>query len=61
MKHVKNKIKGETKFVRVNSKTMIEVELSIPDDLAREAYLQKIEKTKPKKRKALEDTYIVKK
>ncbi len=53
MKHIKTKIKGATKFVRVNSTTLIEVDLAIPDETARELYLQKIERTKPIKRQKL--------
>jgi hypothetical protein len=34
------KSEGKTKYVRIDQKTIIEVPVTIPDDLAREHYLR---------------------
>jgi hypothetical protein len=41
------KPKGETKYIRINDKTLIEVDASIPDNTARELYLTKLTMNKP--------------
>jgi hypothetical protein len=36
------KPKGATKFVRINDKTLIEISVEIPDDVARDKYFKNI-------------------
>jgi hypothetical protein len=36
------KPKGATKFVRINDKTLIEISVDIPDDVARDKYFKNI-------------------
>lgn len=60
-KFKKYKPKGEKKFVKINDKTLIEVDLDMSDDTAREEYLKKIAKSKPTKKQIQEDLYLVRK
>lgn len=43
----KDKPKGEKKYVRINDKTLIEVDISTPDELARERFLSKTRLASP--------------
>jgi hypothetical protein len=49
MKRIKHlpKPKGETKYIRINDKTLIEVDAGMPDETARELYLHKLTLNKP--------------
>lgn len=48
IKHVRKQNSGRpTKFIRINDKTMIEVDINIPDDVAKEKYLLKIKDQTP--------------
>jgi len=49
MKRIKHlpKPKGETKCMRINDKTLIEVDADMPDHTARELYLNKLTLNKP--------------
>jgi hypothetical protein len=49
MKRIKHQLKpkGETRFIRINDKTLIEVDVSIPENTARELYLHKLTLNKP--------------
>jgi len=48
MKNRRNiKSKGNTKFVKINNSTWIEIDAMIPDEVARIQFLQKTETTKP--------------
>ena len=41
------RVKGKTKFVKINNSTWIEIDIMIPDEVARMQFLQKVEMTKP--------------
>ncbi len=60
-KFKKYKPKREKKFVKINDKTLIEVDLNMSDDTARKEYLEKIAKSKPTKKEIQEDLYLVRK
>jgi hypothetical protein len=49
MKRIKNipRLKGETKYIRIDEKTFIEVDVNMPDETARELYLHKLTLNKP--------------
>lgn len=48
MKNRKNiKSKGNTKFVKINNSTWIEIDVMIPDEVARMQFLQKTEASRP--------------
>jgi hypothetical protein len=49
MRRIKHsyKPKGETKYIRINDKTLIEVDAVMPDETARELYLHKLTLNKP--------------
>ena len=49
MKRIKHlsKPKGETRYIRINDKTLIEVDVNMPDETARELYLHKLTLNKP--------------
>ena len=47
MKNKKYTVSKNTKFVRVNNSTWIEADASIPDEVARVQFLQKMELIKP--------------
>lgn len=62
MKRIKHlsKPKGETKYIRINDKTLIEVDADMPDETARELYLHKLTLNKPTTRKVLESKHLMK-
>jgi hypothetical protein len=62
MKRIKHlaKPKGETKYIRINDKTLIEVDINMPDEAARELYLHKLTLNKPKGRLAQENIPLIK-
>lgn len=41
------KSKGNTKFVKINNSTWIEIDIMIPDEVARTQFLQKMDMTRP--------------
>jgi hypothetical protein len=49
MKRIKHQLKqkGETKYVRINEKTLIEVDANMSEETARELYLHKLTLNKP--------------
>jgi hypothetical protein len=51
MKRIRHlsKPKGETKYIRINDKTIIEVEVNVSEETARENYLLKTRRQPPVK------------
>lgn len=60
-KFIQYKPKGGKKFVKINDKTLIEVDLEMSDETARKEYLKKITKSKPTKKQIQEDLYLIRK
>jgi hypothetical protein len=49
MNRIKHQLKpkGETKYIRINEKTLIEVDVNMSEQTARELYLHKLTLNKP--------------
>jgi hypothetical protein len=47
------KTEGKTKYLRIDHKTVIEVSVDIPDNVAREHYLRNRELNNPKSKRTL--------
>jgi len=62
MKRIKHlsKPKGETKYIRINDKTLIEVDVNMPEETARELYLHKLTLNKPFGRQVQENRHLMK-
>jgi hypothetical protein len=59
MKRIKHlsKPKGETRYIRINDKTLIEVDVNKPDETALDLYLHKLTLNKPTSRQVLENRH----
>jgi hypothetical protein len=53
------KPKGETKYIRINEKTFIEVDANMPDNEARELYLYKLTLNKPICKHVQENRHLI--
>jgi ActR/RegA family two-component response regulator len=62
MKRIKHlsKPKGETKYIRINDKTLIEVDVNMPEETARELYLHKFTLNKPVGKQVQENRHLMK-
>ena len=62
MKRIKHlsKPKGETKYIRINDKTLIEVDVNMPEETARELYLHKLTFNKPTVKLVQENRHLMK-
>jgi hypothetical protein len=60
MKRIKHlsKPKGETKYIRINDKTLIEVDVNVPEETARENYILKTHRQPPVKGHSGMDEFI---
>ena len=61
MKRIKHlsKPKSETKYISINDKTLIEVNVNIPDNEARELYQHKLTLNKPTGRQMQESRHLI--
>lgn len=62
MKRIKHlaKPKGETKYIRINDKTFIEIDADMPDEAARDLYLHKLTLNKPVGKQAQVNRHLLK-